>query len=990
MGGRNGRKTGWVFGFAATGLTVILRTFPVAAQQTDVLTYHNDNARTGQMLNEQILSPTNVNSGHFGKLRVLSVDGKVDAQPLYAAGVLIPSLGTRNVLFVATEHDSVYALDADGTAQFWRSSMLASGETPSDPRGCDQVYPEIGVTATPVIDRQLGPNGTLFVVAMSKDASGNYHQRLHALDLSTGLDRMPAVTVSATYPGSGDGSSGGNVVFSPGQYKERPGLLLMNGIIYTAWSSHCDIRPYTGWIIAYDEHTLGQTGVLNITPNGNEGSIWMSGAGLAADGGGNIYFLAANGTFDATLDSRGFPIMGDFGNAFVKVSTANGILNVADYFATFQTPAENDSDEDLGSGGALVLPVMTDAQGVSRQLAVGAGKDANIFLVDSSNMGKFNPANNSAIYQEVSGVLGGQVFSMPAYFNGTLYYGAASDSIRAFPFQNARLAAASSHTSGSFTYPGATPGISANGNLNGIVWATENTSPAVLHAYSASNLGLELYNSNQAANGRDQFGSGNKFITPTIASARVYVGTTSGVGVFGLLDQSSLTPLQAWRDNHFRNPSNVGAGADGSAPAGDGVANLIKYALGLDPFSRATRSDMPAGTIQVQSGQRYAALTVNRATLQGDINYVVEVSGDLQNWFSGPQYTTTLANTTTQLIVRDLAPISASAPRFMRLRVSYNAGQTTTPVWMASDTYLPGNGGGGSKLTFFSQRMVTPVEAAGIISSLSTTSLTDTGAAWSNNQFGTNSRAAYVEFDNGSMVNIADTDAGTSTLRLSGSIVGVASVGDAYRIREHLTVAMLFGTNNETGLLAGPNPSQADNVLLLLPESQQSLTLFYYSNPSFSSFRGWVRADTFSPDPNEVVYPAQGLMVRRIGSSDANLLVSGLAKSGNAVVPVQPGYNLLGTLKSLTSVSLSNLNLYTANPSTGVIGGGNPAAADNLLIMNSDGSVSTFFYFLGQTFQGWVNANGNTPAGNVAIAPGSAFFVNRQNPGAFSWTIPAR
>jgi len=514
---------------------------PGFAQAGDVLTYHNDNARTGQNLNETILTPANVNSAQFGLLRVLATDGRVDAQALYASGISIPGLGQRNVLFVATEHDTVYAFDAGSGNTLWSVSLLVAGETPSDDRGCSQVTPEIGVTSTPVIDRNLGPNGTMFVVAMSKNSSGQYFQRLHALDLATGTDRLPAVTISATYPGTGDNSSGGNVVFNPAQYKERAGLLLLNGIVYTAWASHCDIRPYTGWIMGFDENTLAQTSVLNITPNGNEAAVWMSGAGLAADPESYIYFLAGNGTFDTSLNGAGFPVNGDFGNSFMKLSTAGNVLAPVDYFATYNTPTQNSQDLDLGSGGALVLPDMTDAQGLTRQLAVGAGKDQNIYLVDRSNMGKFNSANDNAIYQKLTGALPGGVWAMPAYFNGTLYYGSVSSPLRAFPFQSARLASSSSQTSSAFGYPGATPSISANGNANGIVWVAENVSPAVLHAYAAGNLANELYNSDQAANGRDQFGAGNKFITPTIANGQVYVGTTSGVGVFGLLNQSAPT-----------------------------------------------------------------------------------------------------------------------------------------------------------------------------------------------------------------------------------------------------------------------------------------------------------------------------------------------------------------------------------------------------------------------------------------------------------------
>ena len=230
---------------------------------TDVLTYHNDNGRTGQTLHEEILRPGNVTNTHFGLLRALPTDGRVDAQPLYAAGVTIPGQGEHNLLFVATEHDSVYAFNADGTNHYWKVSLLGSGETPSDNRGCSQVTPEIGITATPVIDRELGPNGTMFVVAMSKNGSGTYIQRLHALDLATGTDLVSAVTIAATYTGNGVT----NLVFDPKQYKERPGLLLSSGVVYTAWSSHCDITPYQGWIMGYNEQTLTQINVLNIDPN---------------------------------------------------------------------------------------------------------------------------------------------------------------------------------------------------------------------------------------------------------------------------------------------------------------------------------------------------------------------------------------------------------------------------------------------------------------------------------------------------------------------------------------------------------------------------------------------------------------------------------------------------------------------------------------------------------------------------------------------------
>src|SRR6266513_2289026 len=311
--------------------TLTVSTGPVAST-VDVITYHYDNSRSGQNLNETVLTPANVNSTKFGKLGEFMVDGKVDAQPLYLSQVTIGG-PKKNVLYVATEHDSVYAFDADsinGTAStvLWKTSTLGSGETTSDNRGCGQVTPEIGITATPVIDRS---RNAIYVIAMSKNSAGHYFQRLHALDLATGAELFGGPkNITATYPGSGDNSSGGNVVFDPKQYKERPGLLEINGTIYTTWASHCDIRPYTSWIMAFSASSLAQTSVLNLVPNGSDGGIWMSGAAPAADVAGNIFFLEGNGTFETTLTAQGFPSNKDCGNCFVKLSTSGG-LALVDY-----------------------------------------------------------------------------------------------------------------------------------------------------------------------------------------------------------------------------------------------------------------------------------------------------------------------------------------------------------------------------------------------------------------------------------------------------------------------------------------------------------------------------------------------------------------------------------------------------------------------------------------------------------------------------------
>ena len=503
-----------------------------SSTHTDVVTYKNDVSRTGQNLTETTLTVANVAPTTFGLLRTLSVDGKVDAQPLYLSQLNIGS-AAHDVVYVATEADSVYAFDADTGATLWHVSLLGSGETLSDSHGCYQIVPQIGITSTPVIDRSAGTHGVIYVVAMSKDSSSAYHQRLHALDVTTGAELFNGpVEITATYPASG----GGTATFEPGQYAERAALLLSQGIVYTSWTSHCDAPPYSGWIIGYNQATLAQASVLNIGPNSNSGpSIWMSGGGPSADSSGNIYLLSANGAFETTLDSNGFPNRQDYGNSFLKLAPGNSTLTVADYFTMSNEIAESSVDEDLGSGGAMLLPDLTDSGNTVRHLVVGAGKDGNLYVVSRDSMGKFNATGNN-IWQQLSGALPGGVYATPAYFNGTVYYADSGGTLKAFPITDAKLGNASSaQSTTSFTSPGSAPAISANGTANGIVWAHENTSPAVLHAYDATNLAHELYNSNEAANNRDRLGAGNKFITPTIADGKVFVGTQNSLAIFGLL-----------------------------------------------------------------------------------------------------------------------------------------------------------------------------------------------------------------------------------------------------------------------------------------------------------------------------------------------------------------------------------------------------------------------------------------------------------------------
>src|SRR6185312_11417023 len=503
---------------------------PQPTTHTDVVTYRNDAGRTAQNLTESLLTLKNVSSTSFGLYRTLAVDGKVDAQPLYLAQLTIAG-GTHNVVFVATEHDSVYAMDPISGATLWHVSLLPSGETPSDDRGCGQVSPEIGVTSTPVIDRRAGPHGAIFAVAMSKDASSNYHQRLHALDVTTGAELFNGpMSINPSY----SSPTGGTKTFSPGQYAERAALLLVNQTIYTSWTSHCDIQPYSGWIVGYSESTLAQTAVLNVAADSDAGpSIWMSGGGLTADSSGNIYLATANGQFDTTLTSAGLPENGDYGNSFLKLSTAGGGLAVADYFSPSNEVAESNADLDLGSGGVMLLPDVTDSGGIVRHLLLGAGKDGNLYVINRDDMGKFNPSSDMT-WQQLNGIFPSTVFSTPAYFNGTVYYGDVSNTLKAFPVIDAKLSSSpASETATVFGYPGTSPAVSANGTSNGIVWAVEHAGTAVLHAYDATSL-RELYNSSQAAGARDEFGAGNKFITPTIADGMVFVGTPKSVAVFAL------------------------------------------------------------------------------------------------------------------------------------------------------------------------------------------------------------------------------------------------------------------------------------------------------------------------------------------------------------------------------------------------------------------------------------------------------------------------
>jgi Abnormal spindle-like microcephaly-assoc'd, ASPM-SPD-2-Hydin len=505
-----------------------------------IYTFQNDNGHTGQNLSENVLTTGNVNQSQFGLLASYAVDGQVYAQPLYVAGVHIAGLGdrhraTHNVVYVATEHDSVYAFDADNrsTAPLWQVSFInpSAGITtvPSSDVQSSEFRPyEIGITSTPVIDPS---SGTLYVVPYTME-NGSYVYRLHALDITSGAEKFGGpVVISASVPGTGQGSSAGSVPFNNKRQGQRPGLLLVNGVVYIAFASgHGDIEPWHGWVLGYDAQTLQQVAVFNSTPNGGAGGIWGAGGGIGADSLGNLFLVTGNGTFDA--NSGGV----NFGDSIVKLTTNGGGLTVADYFTPFNQSVLNINDLDLGSGGVMLLP---DQPTLPSHLLIGGGKVGVLYLVNRDNMGQFNPSIDQVV-QEIPGRYPG-LFSVVAYWNSNLYLAGAKDYAKQFRLFRGQLSTTpvAQATNTSFPQPGATPAISANGTTNGIAWfiqIADANSHAVLQAYDAANVARELYDSDQAGT-RDQLPAGAKFAVPIVANGRVYVGTVSTLAVFGLLPQ---------------------------------------------------------------------------------------------------------------------------------------------------------------------------------------------------------------------------------------------------------------------------------------------------------------------------------------------------------------------------------------------------------------------------------------------------------------------
>jgi hypothetical protein len=529
-----------LFGHGLAGLLAAPFLLAACLAQVSVPLYHNDRQRSGHNTEETRLTPHNVNVKHFGKLFSQPVDGYIYAQPLYQEDVVLANKSVHNVVFVATMNDSVYAFDADsntgGNAKpLWQAIFinpsLGITPVPTADVGCsDIITPEIGILSTPVL-HPIG--GTLYVLARTKE-SGQYVQRLHALDIGSGAEKFGGpVVIQASVPGTGSGSSGGVIHFQPLIQNQRSALLLQGGLVYIAWGSHCDAGAYHGWLMAYGATTLQPAGVWVTTPNGSRGAIWESGNGPAGDASDHVYVAIGNGTFD--VNNSGI----DYGQSIVKLSTpTQGTFSVLDYFTPYNALNLDPEDMDIGSGGAALLP--NQDSGPNIHLLVQADKEGTIYLVNRDQMGHYNPNNNDQIVQWIPKAELG-MWNSPALLDNTVYLGANGDYLKAFSFKSSTgllSVTPASQTTNTFGYPGTTPSISSDKHRNGIVWALDNssyknTSGAVLYAYDAANLATELYSSNQDA-ARDNPGPAVKFAVPTVANGRVYVGTQTQLSVFGL------------------------------------------------------------------------------------------------------------------------------------------------------------------------------------------------------------------------------------------------------------------------------------------------------------------------------------------------------------------------------------------------------------------------------------------------------------------------
>jgi hypothetical protein len=632
--------TGGDYLVIATSVANVTKSATATIGVTDlagVYTYRNDGTRTSVNGHEFLLTPSNVNTSSFGKLFSCAVDESVYAQPLWVANVAIGG-GTHNIVVVATQNDSVYAFDADsgsGTTctQYWKASMLTSaygagaGATPIPPLDTGEtgdIPTEIGITSTPVIDPTTN---YLYLVSNTKEG-GQYYQRLHRLNLATGTETAGAPQVlAANVTGSGNGSSGNVLPYIPLHQNQRPGLALVNGIVYMASGSHGDISPWHGWILGYNASTLVLASAFCSTPNSNGGGIWMSGSAPVFDSSNNLFVISSNGTYDGNTE---------FADSFLKMSTTSG-LTISDWFTPDDQANMGANNIDLGQGGAVTL--MDTVSGPHPHLVIGGGKGGVLYLVNRDNMGHYNSANNSAAVQTWS--LGNMIASSGTFWQNTFYIGAANSPLQAYAFNTTTglfTTSPSSQSNASVAFPGLTPVISAAGTSNAIIWAVDSsksgtngasTGPAILYAFNPNNLANEFWDSTLAASNRDQAGNAVKFVVPTVANGKVYVGGAGSLTVYGLLSQAPAAAAPTF------NPAPGGYSSGQTVTLSDSTSgSTIYYTLnGMTPTTSSTVYSSPINVpstttieaIAVAPGLNNSPLTVGDYTIQsqtGNISFV--------------------------------------------------------------------------------------------------------------------------------------------------------------------------------------------------------------------------------------------------------------------------------------------------------------------------------------------------------------------------------
>jgi len=664
----------------------LLVSLPSSAQ-TSILTQHYDTGRTGQNTGETVLNPTNVNSTTFGKLFTLTVDGYVYAQPLFVPTLVIPGNGTHNVLYVATEHDGLYAFDADTGTQLWYVTFLINGATTvstSDVGGTQDINPEMGITGTPTIDPTTN---TLYVIVNTVE-SGNIIYRLHAIDITTGAEKLGGpVLITASVPGTAPDGNGTTVPFNPQWANQRPGLLLLNGFLYAGFSSHGDNGPWHGWLFGFNKTTLAQTGVWCTSPNGKGNGIWGAGSGLAADAAGNIYVSTGNGDYTVETPAPPPSTTIDFGDSIVRVGLTNGVPVPTDYFTPWNQGSLDNADEDLGSGGVLVIPDQTTSPFI--HILIQSGKQGEVYVVNRDKMTSDGShycngcTSDPEIIQSISS--GAGLWSMPAYWNGQIYLWGNGGSLEAYSLTNDMLSKSpTSKSAETSQFPGSTPVVSSNGTTNGVVWAVESdaytsSGPAILRAYNATNVSNLLYGSNLTS-GRDTLGPAVKFVVPVVTNGKVYVGTQKQVDVFGLLsgESQAVAPVFSPVGGFY------GAGIQVTMSSTSPNASIYYTTDGSTPTSGST---LYSGVLTVPETTTFNAIAISEGFLQSAVSTATYTIQDL----AAPPDVSPSAGTYTSAQSVQLSDTSPTPTIYYTTdgtMPTHSSKQYTTPISVTSTTTI--------------------------------------------------------------------------------------------------------------------------------------------------------------------------------------------------------------------------------------------------------------------------------------------------------------